>query len=790
MADTASMSGNIVRDESGADWIEHIKRAAGQLTPVVVELISPRQSLHAYLVAVVTSAGRTRALLAPVHGPSMRPGTRAVVRPTLGERWVLHTVITDATDTTAALDLTSARFGRDADAEPGVLPGPGLLVLVVPGGVKDASGYVFPIRRIGQDFCQIEATTPLQPDTVLRSVEVVGDRRVLRRATARVLETVPIVRADGTSLFRCELSLAPISSFPPAPHDLVTDAREVRRLLEFAAMTHVRGWYEAPGWSRGTLSFGALGDDHAILHFDSSLDGRYPQASIRVGIELFAVQYELEVRVLSLAGAAVHTSLPMILRRRRSHRREQFVNVPDGERVRLTFVNPVSGATVDRRVIDLSFFGVRFGAEFDDAMLWTGLPLERAQLAWRDRVIFLGDLEVGEPAQAGEKGLLALASDSRITDDNGMVALVAACSHPEVRSHDGDDFSALHDAYVKAGLFAPHMHRNLSPIVAEATEVWRRMHSQVGDLVRTFVHPATGPVDGAVTLMRAWESAWVAQHFVDVSPSLNGATGKLQTAYLDHLLPRPDGRYLVFFIKGDNHVMIAYMRRFFSSVGTQDAAAQRTVELWVHAGGNDAPAVDRSRTADRAERAMIENACQRCFGSDTAAALSMTAEHFELPNTRASFARAQLVRERSCRVVDHAGSVAYALLEERSTPGINLTWMLNATWVLPVHATGHEDLSIALEAVVARPSQSPTGERFVNVPAGFDEQRLHAAGFVRLASVEMFILNRAGVHQFFQYASRRYGELDARSARRERRRNAPAASPLGDVPALTDETDP
>jgi hypothetical protein len=345
-----------------------------------------------------------------------------------------------------------------------------------------------------------------------------------------------------------------------------------------------------------------------------------------------------------------------------------------------------------------------------------------------------------------------------------------------VTPHEGGDFSALHAMYVKAGLFAPHMHRNLQPIVEQTRDVWERLHRGAADVVRTLVHGQRAQPDGAVTVMRAWEHAWVAQHFVDVSPQINGATGRLQRAYLDHLLPRPDGRFLVFFIKADNHVMTAYMRRFFRSVGTPEAVSTATVGLWVHDGATAAETRDRGaarvRELQPGEHVVVGRAAERCLGADGAAALSMIDGELDLPDTRQRFARAQLVRERSCRVVEVDGQLCHALLEEHSTPGINLTWMLNATWIVPIHcaADGSEQaLGAALEHIIARPAQAPTGERFVNAVGALPAPVMEAAGFRLVADVEMFVLNRAGVHRFFQFASQRYGELEARAQRRRAR---------------------
>ena len=111
------------------------------------------------------------------------------------------------------------------------------------------------------------------------------------------------------------------------------------------------------------------------------------------------------------------------------------------------------------------------------------------------------------------------------------------------------------------------------------------------------------------------------------------------------------------------------------------------------------------------------------------------------------------------------------MIEERSTPGMNLTWMLNATWLLPIQQdTDAAGLCAALDRVLGRPAQSVTGQRFLNLPAGLDAETLRAFGFRREANLHLYVLNRSGLHRFFHYAASRYGELEARTRRKGVRR--------------------
>jgi hypothetical protein len=415
-------------------------------------------------------------------------------------------------------------------------------------------------------------------------------------------------------------------------------------------------------------------------------------------------------------------------------------------------------------------------------VLWRGLPLEQAQLSWNRRLVHLGDVVVERYRRDERTGALqctASIPNGRIADDPDMIALLATLAHPQVRQHEGDDFTALHATYLKAGLFGPHMSRNLAPLLEQTKGVWRSLHAQASDVARTFVHGADGAPDAAVTIMRAWEHAWVLQHFVDTSPELSGATGKLQHAYLDHLVPRPDGRYLVFFVKTDNRIMNAYLRRFFASTGTPDAVTRTTVELWVRpgdsraAGGGVGVSEVEITPCGPADEQLVSRAGQRCFGSYAAAALSMAPGELQLPDTRQRFARAGLLRDRHCSVLRRGGDPVYTVIEERATPGVNLTWMLNASWILPIHRELDHDgaaFDEALRSIVERPAQSATGDRFLNLPEGLDTDRLMRWGFNCEATLYLYVLTRAGLHRFFHYAAHRYGELDARAENRERRR--------------------
>ena len=760
-----------------------LRAAAQELLPVVIELGPERARFSSFVTAVDEHEG-AYALLDPVADdlPSVFDQPFRIAS-TAGPGWfIVAHEIERVGPRSARVELTRARvFGLANSASEIAVPATDLLVMVVPGGLHGSSAYVFPVQRIGPEFCEIRSSVALEPGRSLDRVEIIGDRRLLRRASAQVLETVPWYLPDGSRNFSCKLSL---NDEDPdkrnQSHDLVIDAAEVRRLLEFAGIMHADGWFEAPGWGRGPLRFLEIGKDSARLELLSSPQSGSAVGSVRIGVKLFAISYEFDVRALSFEQGQMVTSLPLILKRRRRHRRDHRVPVEPPHEVNVTFRNPITGISQTQRVNEISFFGLSFESDDANTSFWRGLPLEHAQLAWRNCSIDLGDLIVEQIASgpiADRAHCSASITNAGIADDLDMISLITTLAHPSVRTHDGSDFSALHQTYLKAGLFGPHMDRNLEPIMEQTKRVWHTLHCDAGDVARTFVHGPKEAPDAAVTVLRAWEHAWVAQHLVDISPELTGASGRIQNAYLDYLVPRPDGRYLLFFVKTENRIMNAYVRRFIESMGTPEAVTRTTVELWLSSTKSQRRAAGRSDIEVRAccaeDELVLGRATDRCYGAASAAALSMRPGQLWIPDTRRRFERAALERSRDCAVVTRGGEPAFGLVEERLTPGVNLTWMLNATWIVPIHEGLDSDghcLDAALQSVVDKPSQSPTGERFLNLPEGMDERRLHAWGFVKEASLYLYVFTRAGLHRYFHYTASRYGELDVLAARRERRR--------------------
>ncbi len=632
-------------------------------------------------------------------------------------------------------------------------------VLIVPDGGDDLDLYAMPLIDVSRDGCAVESSHALSPASVIPIVELWGDRRLLRRARARVLESIPWRSPDGARRFRMRLRLSPQEEGLPRRSDQLSDARRVRRILEVAALSETIATFELPGGAtiRGRL-VAAEGSTITLEALESPLVA----SRGRLAFELFSVSYAMTVRVLRWSGSVVSLSFPLMVSRRQ--RRYHFrTRVPDGVAVRISGRNLATGERLSRAVHDLSFGGLSFEANPKEDVLWRGLTLEDAKLRAQTGLIPVGEMQI-----TGVDGESCRAQwcDQRGVDSPAFVDLIARLRYPHLDVGMGHDFDGLLRLYREVGLFGPHMTRNLPPVEDRARVVWRKLHAT--DLCRTLVQREEGRPVAAVSAVRAWEHSWVIQHMAAAPARKHREPGLLHMAYLDYILPRPDGRYMVVFVNTANRPIIAFLEGFFALTGTPEAIASRSVGLWVLRGDGPPPTLTRPsdlvvRALRRRDERVVQRAAERIFTRLGAAALSFRVDDVRLDESRKSFARGGVSRRRRNHIITDRGHPLVALIEDRADPGFNLTWLVNTTWVLPIHSEirPEDALRAAARHVAAQAEAVGAGDRFVMLPTGFDSRPFVEAGFVHEADVMVNCYNRAGLHRWYYFLRERYGEIRA-----------------------------
>ncbi len=112
------------------------------------------------------------------------------------------------------------------------------------------------------------------------------------------------------------------------------------------------------------------------------------------------------------------------------------------------------------------------------------------------------------------------------------------------------------------------------------------------------------------------------------------------------------------------------------------------------------------------------------------------------------------------------------LLRETASPGLCLSGLLSASYLLPVLPSADPDGSrrralCQLARSTRIPGDPPV--RFLFLPEGSDDEPLRASGFTPIGECTFFALHRLGILEYQRYVADKYGLLQARLRSRSTR---------------------
>lgn len=165
------------------------------------------------------------------------------------------------------------------------------------------------------------------------------------------------------------------------------------------------------------------------------------------------------------------------------------------------------------------------------------------------------------------------------------------------------------------------------------------------------------------------------------------------------------------------------------------------------------------------EEVLVENAGARQLDPVCARALGLSAGEVEIPRTRAAYAKLGIERTRDAYGAFADDRCVAVLLRETASPGLCLSGLLSASFLLPVLPDADPDGSRRLALCqLARANRVPGDppRRFLFLPLGADDAPLRAAGFEPIGACTFFALHRLGILEYQRYVADKYGLIQAR----------------------------
>jgi hypothetical protein len=745
---------------------------------------------HTFLVGVTRKSRNLVLALGPV--PSCPAGpTRAVVDFSDGggnEFW-LAGLMTPAGDGGAELLVESEpakRPSRSVRLKPAADVAFAICVVEVEGGGRQC----YPILDIGVRGFRVETSAPLALETVLGDLIVLYRREILRSGEGVVTSCSPALYPDGRLVYECGVRfrsagrtrMDPVMSGRGDRNDR-NDRSERNDRVEIDDITRVRailwalcdlGYEVAVSGPTGVVK-GRMLQQGAIdrtrvpeLRCRVKDADRLPMRSGAVTVEcsLFGSGYRFYARITDRKGDILTLSPSPKLRE--WHRRsEERTPLGPQSGALVSYRHALTGARRVHPLIDLSSHGFSFPPGLSDEELWPGLPLKEVRIQ-------LGALAFKAPEVA-----IRSVSPSRVSaemralpDREADLMREQLIEHgPEsVRFHDGRQFDELVAFHRSMNLLERDMEANLAATFAETRRTWRLAHDRAARLMRTAIVPWRGGIGATLTSVRAYERTWVFQHSAVASGAVPAGAGQLHGILMRLAAHRRDGEYIAGAIDASAKTMHGLVSSFFS----QSAPAHRgAMRLTLYAAParpesarDDASVVRQLRGRDES---LVEHVGARQLDPVCARALSLRAGEIELPQTRAAYAKVGMERRREAFGAFAGDQCVAVLLQEIASPGLCLSGLMSASFLLPVlqgaDPDGTKQLALCDLARAARVPGDPPN-RFLFVPENTDHGPVLSAGFRPIGQCTYFALHRLGIVEYQRYIADKYGLLQARLRRR------------------------
>ena len=733
------------------------------------------------MVGVTRKSGNLVLALGPL--PSCPPNpTRAVVDFSDGGRELyVAGLLTPAADGGAELVVESgpaARPSRSVRLTPSSDVAFAICVVEVEAGGRQC----YPILDMGVRGLRVETSAPIGLGTVLGDLIVLYRRELLRSGEGVVTSCSPALYPDGRLVYECGVRyrsagrrrIGPVVSGRNGRDDdgdrvEIDDLSRVRAILW--ALCDL-GYEVAVSGPTGVVK-GRMLQQPAIdrtrvpeLRCRVKDADRLPMRSGAVTVEcsLFGSGYRFYARITD-RKADVLTLSPSPKLREWHRRGEERTPLGPQSGAIVSYRHALTGAKRAHPLVDLSSHGFSFPPGASDEELWAGLPLKEVRI------------QLGKVAFRAPEVAVRSVSPSRVSaemralpDREADLMREQLIEHgPEsVRFHDGRQFDELVAFHRSMNLLEHDMEANLAATLDETRRTWRLAHDRPARLMRTAIVPWRGGIGAALTSVRAYERTWIFQHSAVASGAVPAGAGQLHGILMRLAAHRRDGEYIAGAIDASAKTMHGLVSSFFSQSAPAHRGAMR-LTLYAAPARPEAARNESVRALRGRDESLVEHVGARQLDPVCARALSLRTGEIQLPQTRAAYAKVGIERRREAFGAFSGDQCVAVLLQETASPGLCLSGLMSASFLLPVlqgaDPDGAKQLALC-DLARAAPVPGDPPNRFLFVPANTDHGPVLAAGWRPIGQCTYFALHRLGIVDYQRYIADKYGLLQARLRRR------------------------
>ncbi|MDQ1334239.1 MAG: hypothetical protein QG552_1189 [Thermodesulfobacteriota bacterium] len=428
----------------------------------------------------------------------------------------------------------------------------------------------------------------------------------------------------------------------------------------------------------------------------------------------------------------------------------------------INFIHPFFGKVVEFDISDISTSGFSVYERLDEGLLIQGMIVPELTIEFAGALKIRCSAQVVYRLEEGDKGVRSgfAILDMDIDSYTRLVHILANSIDPYSRVSNKVDMDALWEFFFDTGFIYPKKYGLIQSQKETFKQTYQRLYNNNPEIARHFVYQKNGRLFAHISMVRAYERAWMIHHHA--ARSLEGkragfAVLKQIVLYLNdmHRLPSTKIDYMMVYFRPENKFPDSVFGGFARS---RENVGVCSMDLFCYLPYTAIPLKTSLPNGWRLDECSEMNLWKlnlfyrRCSGGLFMDALGMVQKSHSEKFLEEAYGRLGFLRKWTAYSLEYQGELAAVLIVNQSDFGFNLSELLNGIQVLLINPE-HVSWSILSTAI----GQLLKEHRMEKVSILFfpsDDVKAKDIPFEK--HYQLWIYDARFVDQFVQYMKRKF----------------------------------
>ncbi len=356
----------------------------------------------------------------------------------------------------------------------------------------------------------------------------------------------------------------------------------------------------------------------------------------------------------------------------------------------VSFTHPFLGKKVRRPIYDITTAGFSILEDEDDSVLLPGLVLSGLSIFYAG--VFELKCDVSQVVYRAEHGDGKIRCgvailDMDFQDYTKLANILSNALDPHAQVSSEVDLEDLWHFFFETGFIYPKKYKSIQVNRAEFTRTYQKLYDGNPDIVRHFTYQKNGRIFGHISLVRAYEKAWMFHH-LSAKPMDGRGTGPMIIKQITHFindlyrLPSANIDHYICYYQPTNRFSRLLFGGFAKHAGDAQICSQDRFSYLECPKQEQVPHLPEEWCLDHFAPADLFDLRQFYEHQSKGMMLEVLQLDQETDSVEQAYADCGFVRKKNAYSLLHQGRLKAVLLVNRTDFGFNLSNLLNCVKII------------------------------------------------------------------------------------------------------------